>query len=486
MKECGKTNQIQWKKHVPFLGVLLLLFSAGPFAARQPWFDEVLAMDWLAYPFLEVPGKYVIPNNHIFYTLCLYVWKEIANLFQAGGIFYLRVLSLLTGCAAVYLISRRVNRSGGLFGGLPVLILFIGSGPVILFSTALRGYILSLLCTFAAFLYAEKWMKHPRKISFILYFVFCFFALWTIPTNIFSIGAGLLYLAPKIFRSRREIWKLLFLGLMSLAAFCCAYLPIFKKFLKVASLREGWFSYPAFLQNYYGTYLLIYFPLLIFFLFGFFVFLRKRNARIPMLCSAAVLLLPLILSHLFQVPPFPRVFFPMSGVIALICSDFLTGYIRSVSGFRKKLPLLLSVVWLLVLPHLSPVFSEQVFGGLHKDDLLYPYPLSVTFVPHKIANRIVQAYSFENLEHVFLDFDADPPSIQFQLYQQNMPEDLIVKDRPDLGRVVWLDPRDWIVCRDEAALEKIRNRFHLEGEYRLLKETRDTYQKIYVPSVFFP
>jgi hypothetical protein len=107
-------------------------------------------------------------------------------------------------------------------------------------------------------------------------------------------------------------------------------------------------------------------------------------------------------------------------------------------------------------------------------------------MPHKIANRIAQAYSFENLKCVFVDFDADPPSIQFQLLQRNLPQELIVKDRPDLGEVSWLDPRDWIICRDETDFEQIRKRFSLKGEYRILDESKGTYQLIYVPSAFFP
>ena len=110
-KTSGQT--ITWKKHIPFAGVLLLLFAAGPYTARQPWFDEVLTLDWLVYPFFEIPFKYTIPNNHIFYTLCLSLWKTLCSYFNAGGLIYLRSLSLAIGCCAVFLIGRRLRRDFG-------------------------------------------------------------------------------------------------------------------------------------------------------------------------------------------------------------------------------------------------------------------------------------------------------------------------------------------------------------------------------------
>ena len=154
----GNPSPVQWKKHVPFLGVLLLLFSAGPYISRPPWFDESLTLDWLVFPIYEIPFRYVIPNNHIFYTLCLSLWGNLLDLFGLHEILYFRILSLIFGGCAVWIIARRMNRAVGLYATLPVLILFSAAAPMILFSTALRGYIPALLFSFAAFLTAETWM----------------------------------------------------------------------------------------------------------------------------------------------------------------------------------------------------------------------------------------------------------------------------------------------------------------------------------------
>lgn len=486
----GKTVTIQWKKHVPFLGVLLLLFSAGAYISRPPWFDEVLTLDWLTYPFFEIPFRYTIPNNHIFYTLCLSAWRSLLEIFGLYGTLYLRILSLIFGACAIWLIARRLNRAGGMDAALPIVILLAGSGPLILFSTALRGYMPAMLFSFAAFLSVENWLKKRKKRDLLLYFLFCYCSVFTIPTNILSIGAGLLFLLPIGFRSRKEFFRIVFAGFLALAAFGCAYLPILRKFLKVSMIKEGWFSYGDFAHNYYLTLYFVFLPLFAFCIIGFIPLVSYRFMRWRLLCSGGVLVTPLAAGLLFQAAPFPRVFFPMIPLFALIFCYLISGYTRSslvaklipkYRGFMKKIPLLISVFWLLGMPHLQKDVSSEMFGNHYRDDLLCPYPITVEFQPHAVAKILAQAYFSGQMEHVFLDFDADPPSLEFQLTARKVPQGVVVKDRPDWGTVQWIGAADWIVCRNDEHLEKIKQRFQLKGNYRRLKETEFLSQKIYVP-----
>ena len=167
----GNSKPVQWKKHVPLLGVLLLLFSAGAYVVRVPWFDEVLTLNWLVYPTFEIPFRYTIPNNHIFYTVCLSLWRGMLESFGIYGTLPARILSLLFGCFAIWVISKRLMKAGGIFAALPMILLFAGCGPMILFSTALRGYMPAMLFSFAAFLCAERWMKQRKKRSILFYFI---------------------------------------------------------------------------------------------------------------------------------------------------------------------------------------------------------------------------------------------------------------------------------------------------------------------------
>ena len=173
-------------------------------------------------------------------------------------------------------------------------------------------------------------------------------------------------------------------------------------------------------------------------------------------------------------------------IYSLILCYGLSGFTGKQRGVLKNLPVFFSVVWILLLSNCSGLISEKLFGSNWNDDLLHPYPMSVKFIPNKISKRLAQAYFFEKAEHVFIDFDADPPSLQFQLLQQNVPADFVVRDRADLGRVQWIFPSDWIVCRDFSALEKLKQRFSLNGEYHELGGFEESFQKIFVPSKFYP
>ncbi|MBE6405255.1 MAG: hypothetical protein E7040_04465 [Lentisphaerae bacterium] len=477
----GQTPSIQWKKHIPLLGVLLLLFSAGPYINRPPWFDESLTLDWLIFPLHEIPFQYVIPNNHIFYTLCLSLWDSLLNLFGFAQIHFLRVLSLIFGCCAVWIIARRINRVVGMYASLPVMILFAASGSMILFSTALRGYMAALLFTFAAFLTAEAWMKQRKFRSLFFYFCFCYFAVLTIPTNLLSIGAGLLFLLPLGLRSKKDFFRLVQLGLIALAAMLAAYLPILQKFLKVSQIREGWFSYSDFVWNYYGALIFSFLPLLIFCVIGLFRMPLKRLLKWRFLCFAGVFLTPLIAGCLFQAAPFPRVFFPLAGFFALIFSYLLSGFLRRRKGVVQKLPLLFSIVWILITPHLISSASEKLFGTHYRDDLLHPYPMSQSFRPHKVSRILADSYVQGGMQTVYIDFDADPPSLVVQLRNLDFPPEALLRDHPRFGPVQELPQGTWIICRDQQGFERLRTRFSLTGNYHIHPDTVDQYQKIYVP-----
>ena len=478
----GKHSPVQWMKHVPLLGVLLLLFSAGPYINRLPWFDESLTMDWLLFPFYQIPFRYTIPNNHIFYTVCLSLWNSLLSFFDLHTFSLLRVLSLIFGVCAVWLIARRLNRAGGMYASLPVLFLFAASGPMILFSTALRGYMPSMLFVFATFLTAESWMKKHIRKDLFLYFVFCYLSVLTIPTNILSIGASLLFLLPIGLRNKKEFSRLFLLGMLAFAGMICAYLPILRKFLKVAQIKEGWYSYPDFLWNYYGTILYIFLPLLIFCVIGVFRLPLKKYLKWRLFCFAGVFIFPAVFGGLFQTAPFPRVFFPLIAMIALILSYSLSGYLRSRKGVGQKLPLLISVIWMLAMPHLNSEASIKMFQAHYRDDLLHPYPISVPFQPHKVIRLVEEGYFQGRMKYLFVEFDADPPSISFLLLRnEKIPYDVLLRDHPRKGPVQEIPPETWIVCRDENNFNRVQERFKLSRNYRLLEESSGYYQKIYVP-----
>ena len=80
---------------------------------------------------------------------------------------------------------------------------------------------------------------------------------------------------------------------------------------------------------------------------------------------------------------------------------------------------------------------------------------------------------------VFIDFDADPPSLRILLLNSGVPEERVLYDRPDFGRVVRLPPNCLLVCRSREDLEKLKRRFSLIGDFEPLLERG--MQKVYRP-----
>ncbi len=467
---------LKWKRWIPAASAVILLLSAIPFLGRLPWFDEVLTIGWLRFDLSRIPFLYNIPNNHIVYTMLLWIWSEGFAAFGNDTLPVLRSLSLICGCGALFLISRYLLAHCGLLAGLCCSFLLAVSGTMSLFSTALRGYAFALLFCFAAFLAAGRWSR--RRIldwNGLLYFLFCYLAVGVMPTDLFALEAGVLFFLPLLFRSRKDLLHLLLLAAIPVAALLLFYAHIFDKLLKTSQLREGWFSWTDTYWNLYGTWCFLFLPVLCFSLWGAVILWRKhRNLRLRLLCFLGIFLMPLLLGIAAQVPPFPRVFFPFFGIWSVILGICLIPLGRMKKPCLHAILLLISLLWIVLAASITPEVSQRMFGAHRFDDLLHSYPVSGEFRPDQTAEAIRKIIGERS---VFIDFDADPPSLSMVLVAGGFPEDRILYDRPDFGRVIRLEPSDLIVCGDENALERLRERFSLKGEYVLVFDK--AMQKIY-------
>ena len=126
-----------------FLTALTGVFLLKNFLLRDYWFDEALTL--INFALLDSPreiyNSYVIPNNQIVNTLFLhYLWKEL-NI--PSGL--LRLFPLC--CAVLMIFLLRADCTGerkkaALDCALAALVL---SPAFLIYSTALRGYILVML-----------------------------------------------------------------------------------------------------------------------------------------------------------------------------------------------------------------------------------------------------------------------------------------------------------------------------------------------------
>lgn len=467
---------LKWKKWIPAAAAVILLLSSVPFLGRLPWFDEVLTIGWLRFDFLRIPFLYNIPNNHIVYTMMLWIWSECSAWFSADTLPVMRSLSLLGGCTAVWLIGRHLTARFGLLSGLCCTFLLAVSGTMSLFSTALRGYAFALLFCFAAFLAAERWKVRGLADRYgALYFLFCYLAVGVMPTDLFALEAGALFFLPRIFRSRRELFRWILLAGIPVVSLLLFYAPIFGKLLKASRLREGWFSWEGAYWNFYGTWAFLFLPVLVFAIPGAVMLWKShRELRLRLLCCLLILVLPLLLAAVAQVPPFPRVFFPFFGIYLVILAFWLSPLTHGKNLFARSAVMLFSLLWVVLAGSMTPHVSQKMFGEPRKDDLLHPYPVCAEFRPDWTAQAIRKLIGDGA---VFVDFDADPPSLSMLLVAGGFPEERILYDRPDFGPVMRLEPSDLIVCGGKEAFERIRKRFSLEGEYQLLFDKG--MQKIY-------
>ena len=133
------------------------------------------------------------------------------------------------------------------------------------------------------------------------------------------------------------------------------------------------------------------------------------------------------------------------------------------------------------MPYILPTVSVKMFGEHYRDDLLLPYPMSQEFRPHTVARLVAEAHSQGRMDFGYIDFDADPPSLTIQFMNLSYPFDRLLRDHPTRGPVQALPPGTWIICRDEQGFERLKKRFGLTENYRVLEETTGLYQKIYVP-----
>ena len=454
------------KRWVPFIPCMLLCIASIPYLARPFWFDEVLTLGWLELDFFRIPFTYPIPNNHIVYTMMLALWNRSTD----ADFFAMRLFSLLGGCAALFMITRHLIRRFGDFAGLCAALVLAVSGCMIQFSTALRGYVFALFFCFAAFLAADRWIKRGGLLSPFFYFILCILAVGVMPTSLFILCGQALFFLPEIFRKGKRCIRTILTGLLPIPALLIAYAHIFDKLLAASKLKEGWSGWGPAYWNLYGSFLILILPIIPAVFYGAAVLWKRfPSQRMRLLSSGLVILMPLFLSVLAKVPPFPRIFFPFFGVWIVIFSMLLTPAARS--GKRSILLIFPVLIWIALAPNLTPMISYRLFG-FRGDDLLHPYPMSEKFTPQNTAEFLKKQDG-----PVFIDFDSDPPSLSMQLILRDFPESKILYDRPDLGPVSHLDPSVLIVCGGERELAGILRRFSLKDNYECI--FAEGMQKVY-------
>jgi hypothetical protein len=470
------------RNKIQFIAIVIIVcgFILGVRDAlfRELWFDEALTIG----QFMELPTigavyrSYVIPNNHIVYTIFLKIWNYL-NSTSFSLDFYWRLFTVLTAGITVGIMACRWRKRYGLIAVVPVLFAFTYSLPFEIYATAIRGYMLSMLWIIACLEFARGWVFKGSWRNGLGYFIFCLLAVGTIPSNLLALGAIAIIFFPyfgfkKVFSS-----KFIYLALAPLAATTLFYLPLSRNVAKILKLHEGWESGFSVLKVIYSSLLVAFSPLIIAALFGGIVYLRNRKHR-KFLWYLLILLIPVPIVFLRSPAPFPRVFITLWPLwILLFCAG--TRHFLAVCRlhgnkhfFAAIFLLVASLLWGIFWHNYRTLGARVFHEEHHLDDYFAPYYMAPEYKPWNLVQKIKKTAG-ENDIPVYITFGAEPYVIALYGRMAGISPQRWVFDNPR-GKVMYLPAGSWILLKTrelpKGKLKEIKKRFGIKNIRPLFEE----------------
>jgi hypothetical protein len=457
---------------------------------RALWFDEALTfMNFAALPGpAEIYHNYVIPNNHIIYTILLKYWAMLYQPVIAFDV-HLRLLSVVLTLGAFALMIFLWKKQCGIMPVALICLCFAFSLPFAIYSVAIRGYMLSFMLVAAAMELARLWMHGTNWKTGTGYFIVSLLAVGAIPSNIIAIGAVVLCFAGFPLKNRKFVARFLFLAIMPLIALLLFYFPIWNVVsAKILKLKEGWPDGVAAMIVLYSSWIISFLPAILAAILALPLLLTRKKSRLNMALAALVLLLPVPFFFVLSPAPFPRVFFALWPVwMYLLCRAL--GHLLAFARLRKyriaATPMLLLAifagaifVWGMAQQEIKEDLSVKLVGTQALDDYFSPYYMKSYFNPFDVVKALQAQGETEFPKKVFVSFDADPYSIIFYGNMLGVPFEVWRFDGPR-GRVSELDNN----CRRAVIVgEGDENKFLQRFKGKTLEplSTAESFQHIYL------
>jgi hypothetical protein len=446
------SDQIRSKRNFLITAALFIavLYYIRDGIFRALWFDEALTfMNFAALPGpAEIYHNYVIPNNHIIYTIALKYW---AGLYQPVVAFdvHLRLLSVILTFAAFALMIFRWKKTCGIMAVSLVCLCFAFSLPFAIYAVAVRGYMLSFLLIVAALELARLWMRGGGWKTGAGYFIVSLLAVGTIPSNIIALGAVVLCFAGFPLKNRKFIARFAFLAIMPLLALLLFYFPLWNVITaKILKLKEGWNDGVAAMILLYSAWAISFLPVILAAILVLPLAFGRKKSRLNAALAVLILLLPVPFFFALSPAPFPRVFFPLWPVwMYLLCCGL--GRLLAFARLKKYriaakpvLPLVIFAIvifaWGMVQQGTQKELSAKLAGTQALDDYFSPYYMHSYFNPFDTVKSLQTQDEAEFPHKVYISFNADPYSIIFYGNMLGVPFDVWRFDGPR-GRVSVLE-----------------------------------------------
>jgi len=441
-----------------------LLIFVRPYLLRELWFDEALTlMNFALLPSpLAIYRSYVIPNNHILYTILLHGWVRLPD----PGLrqdFLLRLPSLLLAAASLGVLYGAFRRALGRFPLLIALTALAVSPPFLVYASAVRGYMAGCFFVSLAAAAACSFARRPGGRNFCGYFLCCLLAAGTVPSDLLAL-CGCVLLALPCAGNRFPPWRrALPLAGAPFAALALFYLPILPSFLAVCRLGEGWSDGAGVVRAFAAAGAAAVGVPGVLFLFSCVLRGGKYPWRTGM--YAAICLLPLPAAFLLSPAPFPRVFLPLFPLLALLAARGIRdcgAFLRLKRGGRGRVFYAVLAVCAVsggLLMQTAPCRAalSKVCGDAPGDDFFSGYYMRPEHRPSLTAERLSKMYAPENLPPVFISFAADPWPTMYYLLERGLRTQFLF-DGPR-GQVQRLLPGTLVVISRGEEPENTARRF---------------------------
>jgi len=460
-------NRSEEKMPRRFLWILpFAVFTAFAFKFlyRNLWFDEAMTLLNFAMvnPVRDIYFFYPVPNNHILHTFLLRGWLEL----QPEGIgitFFLRLFPFLTGlgvlAALLFLFRRRTRRPSLLLAATALS----GSLPFLIYATSLHGYVLSASGASLTLAFGLRYIESRVRHYFVLYALAAMFTTGIIPSNLIVIAACVLYILPVLgrdFYRKPQFW---YLTIAPNIMFLLFYLPIWRQFMGVCALGEGWDSPWAVLRAVLAAVCVTFGVLLI---AGLASVKHRPSFR---LVRGGVWILPLVFLFLTPKAPFPRVIFPFFPLFTLLVAGGLDDFfaVMRKRGVSTRHIFLILCVFVLISGGVMQQSSVRAYlsrcfgGGIWRDDFFNCYYLSDNHTPAQTVMQI-KKISGDRPVNLYMSISADPWPIVFYGQMNGLRCESYRFDGPLQGKVEQLVPGTWVILRTDENAATTSSRFGCE------------------------